>query len=155
MSSYLLTSRMSFVLSFIVCLMAGSWLYIASKCTESIASISQAQTFIWTNFNTLYPRMFCAKFGYRSGYGANNFKMFSMYFYILQFQSVWKNVTFYKKEIQSPSPRIKIGDRISYPGRTKLIPRLNQYLDIYWNTYFSAWVSYTFVTYHLIFCYIV
>ena len=39
--------------------------------------------FIWTNFNPLHPRMFCAKFGWNwlCGSGEEDFLIWSMYFF--------------------------------------------------------------------------
>ena len=48
--------------------------------------------FIWTNLNSLHPRMHCAKFCWNrpSGSGEENFLILSMYFFYLVIISPWK-----------------------------------------------------------------
>ena len=54
--------------------------------------LEQGGGFFWTNFNSLYPRMHCAKFGWNwaSGSGEDDFSNSSMYFRNFAIISLWK-----------------------------------------------------------------
>ena len=80
-----------------------NWLSGSGKETFLISSMyfgyfiiifpwERAGPFIWTNLNSLYPRMLCAKFGWNwpSGSGEEDFLVLSMYFRYFLIISPWK-----------------------------------------------------------------
>jgi hypothetical protein len=62
----------------------GIWTTPPHFCTFVIISpLMRTWPFIWTNYNSLYPRIICTKFDWTwpAGSGEDDFKKFSVYFY--------------------------------------------------------------------------
>ena len=61
-----------------------------------ISPWKRAWSFIWSNLNSLYPRMLCAKFAWNrpSGSGKEDFLILSMYFcyFVFTYISLWKGL---------------------------------------------------------------
>ena len=62
------------------------------RCSLIISPLKRAGPFIWTNLNSLYPRMLCAKFGWNwpSGSGEEDLLISSTYFRYFVIISPWK-----------------------------------------------------------------
>ena len=73
-----------------------------------ISPWKRAGSFIWTNLNSLYPRMLCAKFGWNwfSGSGEDDFLILSMFFhYFCNYLPLEKGGALHLNKLESPSPK--------------------------------------------------
>ena len=64
--------------------------------------------FIWTNINSLYPRLLCAKFGWNwpSGSGGGDFLILSLYFSPFHnYLPLEKNAALHLNKLESPLPK--------------------------------------------------
>ena len=73
-----------------------------------ISPWKRAGPFIWTNLNSLYPRMLCAKFGWNwlSGSGEEDFLILSMFFpYFCNYLPLEKGGALHLNKLESPSSK--------------------------------------------------
>jgi hypothetical protein len=74
-----------------------------------ISPLKRTWHFIWTNLNSLHPRIICTKFDWiwLAGSGKKDFKFFSVYFYSFANISSWRrDIPFIWTNLNSLHPRI-------------------------------------------------
>ena len=72
----------------------------------SISLWKRTWPFIWTNLNSLHPRMLCDMFGWNwpTGSGEDDFKILSMYFCYFVIISPWKRTSPFSEQTWIPGP---------------------------------------------------